>query len=75
MHQEQLAQEIKKLATDQRLSLVQEIWDSIALDNDSLLLPDWQKRELDYRYQQYKDGLLELHDCNDVHKMLRAKTQ
>jgi putative addiction module component (TIGR02574 family) len=66
MHQKELRQEIKKLAQDQRLSLVQEIWDSIAQENDHLPLPDWQKEELEARCQQYRDGKLEMYNWKEV---------
>lgn len=75
MHQKELSQEIKKLAQDQRLSLVQEIWDSIARENDHLPLPVWQKEELEARFQQYRDGKLEMYNWKEVHKRLRAKFQ
>jgi putative addiction module component (TIGR02574 family) len=40
---------IDRLSVDDRLALVQEIWDSIAADCDLLPLTDEQKRLLDRR--------------------------
>ncbi|MFH2124407.1 MAG: addiction module protein [Pseudomonadota bacterium] len=51
--------------------LAQDIWDAIALENDKLPLPEWQKSELDKRYNQYKQGKLELFDWQEVHNQLR----
>ncbi len=34
---------------------------------------EWQKHELDKRYQEYKSGKLELRDWQTVHEELRAK--
>ncbi|MFN2343906.1 MAG: addiction module protein [Desulfonatronovibrio sp.] len=75
MQQIQIAQEIKKMNPDQRLSLVQEIWDSIALDKAQIPFPDWQKNELKARYEEYQKGMLSLHDWTDVHQKLRNKVK
>ena len=75
MQQIQIAQEIKKMKPAQRLSLVQEIWDSIALDRAQVPFPDWQKNELKSRYEEYKNGMLSLHDWTDVHQKLRNKVK
>ncbi len=75
MNQTQISQEIKKMEPAQRLNLIQEIWDSIALDQARLPLPDWQKKELNSRYEQYKNGKLTLHDWADVHQRLRDKVK
>ncbi|MFO7728701.1 MAG: addiction module protein [Desulfonatronovibrio sp.] len=75
MQQIQIAQEIKKMKPAQRLSLVQEIWDSIALDRAQVPFPDWQKNELKARHEEYKNGMLSLHDWTDVHQRLRNKVK
>lgn len=75
MQQTQIAQEIKKLEPAQRLSLVQEIWDSIAIDKAQVPFPDWQKDELKFRYKQYKNGTVSLHDWSSVHQKLRDKVK
>jgi putative addiction module component (TIGR02574 family) len=73
MEPEKIVDQIKKLSLPQRLILVQDTWDSIALESGNLTMPDWQKKELDKRYGQYKDGELALHDWQEVHKELREK--
>jgi putative addiction module component (TIGR02574 family) len=62
---------IDKLNLSEKLILVEDIWDSIAQSNSELPLSDWQKKELDERYQEYKDGDQIRHDWNKVHENLR----
>ena len=40
---------LRNLPVDQRLHLVEELWDSIAADQGALKLTDAQRRELDKR--------------------------
>lgn len=75
MERTEIAQEIRKMEPAQRLSLVHEIWDSIALDKAQVPFPDWQKNELESRYEQYKSGILNLHDWTDAHRRLRDKVK
>ena len=49
-----MSQTIKTLGIDQlglheRLQLVEDIWDSIAEDVESMPIPDWHREELDRR--------------------------
>jgi len=69
----EITKEIKKLSLSQRLSLAQDIWDSIALENNLIPLPEWQKNELNKRYIQYQQDKLELHDWLKIHNELREK--
>ncbi len=46
-----LTEEAKKLPVDERIALVEEIWDSIAEDNGCFELTDAQKQELDRRIE------------------------
>ncbi len=65
--------EINKLSLSQKLILAQDIWDFIALEGNKLPLPEWQKNELEKRYDQYKQGTMELYDWQEVHHALREK--
>lgn len=38
-----------RLPVDQRLELVEQLWDSIAADASQVPVPDWHKAELDRR--------------------------
>ena len=71
MRTEQIKQEACRLNLSEKLMLVEDIWDSIALGNSELPLHDWQKKELDRRYAEFKNGDLNLHTWDDVHKELR----
>ena len=73
MRPEQIRNEVSKLGLSEKLLLVEDIWDSIAASNSEIPMPIWQKRELDRRYKEYKEGNLGLHDCEDGHKGLREK--
>lgn len=46
--------EIKKLSVSERILIVEDIWDSIALSSDQLSVTTEQKSELDKRYLDYK---------------------
>ena len=71
MSSEEIRQEVKLLGLAEKLLLVEDVWDSIALSNSELPLPDWQKKELDKRYREYKAGKQDLHDWKSVHEGLR----
>ncbi len=73
MRSEQIKDEISRLGLSEKLLLVEDIWDSIAASNSEIPMPMWQKQELDKRYEEYKEGKLELHDWEDIHKGLRDK--
>lgn len=73
MRPEEIKDEINRLELSEKLLLVEDIWDSIASNNAELPMPEWQKKELDSRYQEFKKGNLELHDWKTVHQDLREK--
>ncbi len=45
---------IDRLDIEDRLKLVEEIWDSIAADSDALHLTEAQRTELDRRFNEYE---------------------
>ena len=45
--------ELLTLSLSERIQLVEDLWDSIAAEADSLPLPDWQKEELARREAEY----------------------
>jgi len=50
--------ELRDLPIDQRIRLVEAVWDSIAADQGSLTLNEAQTKELDRRLSAYeRDGL------------------
>ncbi|MBU2760875.1 addiction module protein [Acidithiobacillus sp. RW2] len=49
--------ELRELPVEERIKLVEELWDSIASDQKTLPLTEEQKAELDRRLEAYKaDG-------------------
>lgn len=73
MRAEEIRRKIDRLELSEKLLLVGDIWDSIAESNAEIPMPEWQKKELDRRYLEYKEGKLELHDWKTVHEELREK--
>jgi putative addiction module component (TIGR02574 family) len=73
MKPEEIKQEIGKLNLAEKLLLIEDIWDSIAQANEELPMPEWQKRELDKRYKEYKEGKQTLHEWQSVHEEFRNK--
>ncbi|GAW85647.1 conserved hypothetical protein [Bathymodiolus platifrons methanotrophic gill symbiont] len=73
MRPEQIKNAVSKLGLSEKLLLVEDIWDSIAANNSEIPMSMWQKRELDRRYEEYKQGKLKLHNWDDVHNDLREK--
>ena len=73
MSTDELKQEINKLNLAEKLLLVEDLWDSIAQSNSELPLPEWQKKEIDKRYKEYKSGNQNLHDWQSVHEEMRNK--
>ena len=51
-----LARQIKKLSVAERIILVEEIWDSIAEENEAFKLTKAQKAELDRRSKSFAGG-------------------
>ncbi|MBU1170646.1 MAG: addiction module protein [Proteobacteria bacterium] len=73
MRPNEIKQEINKLHLSEKLLLIEDVWDSIAQMNSELPMPEWQKRELDKRYNEYKDDELNLYDWQSVHEEIRNK--
>ncbi len=49
----QLTEEAKKLTVEERIQLVEEIWNSIAETNENIELTEAQRRELDRRVKGF----------------------
>jgi putative addiction module component (TIGR02574 family) len=73
MDPDKIAAEINKLSVPQKLILAQDIWDTIALESKQLPMPEWQKKELETRYEKYKEQQEELHDWRQIHIELRDR--
>ena len=51
-----LIEQAKKLSVSDRVRLVEEIWDTIAEENETFELTDAQKRELDKRVEWVRNN-------------------
>jgi putative addiction module component (TIGR02574 family) len=57
--------EISKLSTPERILLVEDLWDSISMNETEVPVPESRKAELDRRLRQYEsapESLLSLED-------------
>ncbi len=70
MELRETSQEIKKLSVAERILLVEEIWDSIVADQESLELTEAQKRELDRRLEAYQASPEEGSSWEDVKRRI-----
>jgi putative addiction module component (TIGR02574 family) len=68
-----LVEQIKKLSIPERILIVEDIWDSIALSNDELSLTKDQKAELNHRLNDYNNNKLNSSDWKSVKKRIESK--
>lgn len=73
MKPEQIKIEIEGLELSEKLTLVEDIWDSIAESNAVLPLPKWQQQELDKRYEAFTKGELGLHSLEGITENISKK--
>lgn len=71
MIKSELIKEIEELNINEKLQLVEDIWNSIANQNNEIPFHEWQKVEMDKRYNEYKSGKYSLHEVREVHTELR----
>jgi len=69
----QIKNKINQLNLSEKINLVEDIWDSIAESNFDIPMREWQKHELDKRYEDYKNDKLQLYDWKTVHEDLSKK--
>jgi putative addiction module component (TIGR02574 family) len=48
------ASDIIELPIRERIQLVEDIWDSIAVVPEAVKIPEWHKKELDKRLESYR---------------------
>lgn len=64
------ASEIAEMPIDERIQLVEDIWDSIAELPESVPVPEWHKRELDKRLDAYHADPAEGTPWNELKEQL-----
>lgn len=62
-----------RLALSERLQLVEDLWDSIALDSPALPVTDWQKAELDRREALYRQNPALASEWEEAKQRILAK--
>jgi putative addiction module component (TIGR02574 family) len=74
MQANELIDEARNLSLDEKLRVVEEIWESIVTEADTPSLSTWQKAELDRREMLYRQGAEQLYAADEVHKRLRKRS-
>lgn len=69
-HQHDIS-ELKKLSIAERILIVEELWDSIAAENEKIQLSDEQRDELDKRIADYDLSPEEGYSWAEVKKIVR----
>jgi putative addiction module component (TIGR02574 family) len=64
---------IENLNQSAKLLLVENTWDIISSGNCDIPMYELQKKELDKRYSEYKEGKLDTHKWENVHNELREQ--
>jgi putative addiction module component (TIGR02574 family) len=75
MSKEQAAADILALPAAERLELIEQIWDSLAADPDSVPVPDWHREELDRRLARHHADPSQVLDWKDVKHRFTAPTR
>ena len=64
---------LHKLPIQERIQLVEDLWDSIAADQNALTLTNEQRAELDKRMDAYKADGIKGRNANDVIDNIRKR--
>lgn len=64
------ASDIAEMSVDQRIQLVEDIWDSIAELPESVTVPEWHKKELEKRLDAYHANAAEGSPWHEVKKRI-----
>ncbi len=69
-----MADDLRTLSIDERIQLVEDIWDGIAADQAALPLTDEQRVELDRRLDAYERDNIKGREVSEVVKALKDRT-
>lgn len=70
-----IVNDVLALPPDERLELVEQIWDSLLRDGGSLPLTDHQRQELDRRYEDFLRDPEEGSSWEEVKAAIKQKLQ
>lgn len=65
--------EISKLSTPEKILLVEDLWDSIAMDEPSIPVPESHRAELDERLKRYRSAPGALLSLDDLKARIEKK--
>ena len=65
--------EILRLPVSDRIDVVQQIWDSVAADADSVPLTQEQREELDRRLKDHEENPDDVVEWSEVEKRIRSR--
>jgi putative addiction module component (TIGR02574 family) len=68
-----LVEQIKKLSIPERILIVEDIWDSIAVSNEELSIKKEQKAELNRRLNDYNNNKLKSSNWKTVKRRIESK--
>ena len=68
-----MADDLRTLSIDERMQLVEDIWDSIAADQAALPLTNEQRVELDRRLDAYERDKIKGREVSDVVTALKKR--
>jgi len=71
--QEQILNQVDKLSINERLLIVESIWDSILSAQNSISVSEQQKSELDKRYADFKDNPDNKSTWEDAKKRIKSQ--
>ena len=69
-----MADDLRTLSIDERMQLVEDLWDSIAADQAALPLTDEQSVELDRRLDAYETDNIKGREASEIVKALKDRT-
>ena len=66
-------EEILMLPVDERLKVVETIWDSITTESNEVILTESQREELDSRRKAYEEGRMKFLSWEEVKTNIRSR--
>ena len=66
--------ELRQLSVDERLRLIEDLWDSLDGEADNLSVPDWQRAEIGKRLDALENGTSVGASWDEVHRRITGKS-
>jgi putative addiction module component (TIGR02574 family) len=66
--------ELRQLSVDDRLRLIEQLWDSLDSEADRLPMPDWQRAEIDKRFDALENGTSVGASWDEVHRRITGRS-